>query len=102
MRVLILAPDEESISPQQAISQAKQIYGSYATVVPVPSANNEYAQLYFSAQTLIAESVANILVDSKDEDDYNIAKDKLIKRALTQFREVLEEVISDTEEKINK
>ena len=102
MRLLILSPDEESISPQQAIEQAKNQYGAFATIIAMPSSNNTYAQLYFCAQALLAESIGNILVDTKDSEYYNIEKHKLIEQAVTQFREVLEEVISDTEEKFSK
>lgn len=101
MRLLILAPDETSISPQQAVELAKTIHGSHATVVPIPSSNNDYANLYFSAQILIAERIANISFDSKDESEYNIRKQNILNEAITRFREVLEEVASDTEEKIN-
>lgn len=102
MRVLVLSHDEDSVSPQQAIEQAKRVHGTYATIVALPSSGNDYASLYFSAQTLLAEKLANILVDSKDKEYYNIAKDKLIEEAVTQFREVLREVVLDTEEKVNK
>lgn len=102
MRVLIISPDEDSISPQQAIEQAKLAHGSYATVIALPSSSNDYASLYFCAQTLLAEKLANILVDSKDKEYYNIAKDKLIEEAITQFREILGELESDIREKINK
>lgn len=102
MKILIIAPDEESISPQQAIQQAKLVYGSYATVTALPSSNNDYANLYFCAQVLLADKLANILVDSKDEEYYNIAKDKLIQETMTLFKEILDEVESDTKEKINK
>jgi len=88
--------------PQQAIEQAKLAHGSYATVIALPSSGNDYANLYFCAQTLLAEKIANILVDSKDKEYYNIAKDKLITDVITQFREILDEVVSDTEEKMNK
>jgi hypothetical protein len=102
MRILVIAPEEESISPQQAIEQAKIAHGSFATVIALPSSNNEYANLYFCAQTLLAEKIANILIDSKDKTYYNIAKERLVSDAVTQFREVLDEVISDIEEKMNK
>lgn len=102
MKLLVIAPDEDSISPQQAVQQAKALYGSYATVVAMPSSTNDYANLYFCAQTLLADKLLNILVDSKDEIYYNIAKTKLIEEALTQFKEILEELESDIREKINK
>lgn len=101
MRLLILAPDEQAISPQQAVEQARRIHGSHATIVPLPSSSNEYATLYFCAQGLLAEKIANISFDARDELEYNVRKQHAIDEAVTRFREVLEEVASDTEEKIN-
>lgn len=102
MRILVIAPDEESISPQQAIQQAKLAHGSFATVVALPSSSNDYANLYFCGQSLLAERLANILVDSKDKEYYNIAKEKLISETVAQFREILDQVESDVREKMNK
>lgn len=102
MKVLVIYPDEESLSPQQAIQHAKTMYGSYAMVNAIPSSNNDYANLYFCAQTLLADKLANIMIDSKDEVYYNIAKEKLITDVITQFREILEEVESGIKEKLHK
>jgi F0F1-type ATP synthase membrane subunit a len=98
MKVLILSHDEVSLSPREAIEKARSEHGSYATIVALPSSNNEYAQLYFAAQVLCADQLVKLKIDTKDIELYNSKKLLLIESIVTQFREVLDEVISDTEE----
>lgn len=101
MKVIVMSHDETSISPQQAIEQAKSIHGSHSTILVLPSSTNDYANVYFCAQTLIAEKIANISFDSKDEIEYTLRKQAVLDEAMSRFREILEEVASDTEEKLN-
>ena len=100
MKVTITYFDDTSLTIEEVIKRAKDIYGSSAEVEIQPSTHNPLDIIYFGIQQLITHDQLSLLFDN----DTNLYTEKLVElrqRTLTAVKQELSSVIKDNEIKVS-
>lgn len=100
MQVIVKYHDNDSFLIEEVIKQAKNNYGSRAYVEVHPDSDTPIDYLYFAIQRLITGRHLSLVYDSGPT--YQQDLENLRAETLYKIGEVLNEVIMDTEARINQ
>ncbi len=98
MKVTIEFIDRDSLSSEEIISQARQLFGKQTKVEVKPESNDAVAMLYFAIQQLITPEQVSSFYD--DGELHTKKLQELRAAKLLEIEEILNRVIIDNERKL--
>lgn len=102
MRILIDYIDNESILPEEAISNLQYLIGDSANVNVEPNSyTNVEDLLYFAIQKLISDKHIDGYLSTEDELEYSFVLEDLKDLVTKKVNDILSKVIEDNERRIN-
>lgn len=98
MLVKIQYHDNESFNTEEVVAQAKHNYGEKVSVETLPESFAPHDMIYFALQQMTVHKQLSILYN--DGDLYHIKLKDLKSEILYKVSELLDEVIMDTETRV--
>jgi hypothetical protein len=100
MQITIKYNDSESLTKEEVVRQATHNYGKYASVDVMPDSTNAHDFIYFGIQQIITHEQLSIIFDKGSS--YNNSIKTLRANILYKLTEILDSVIIDNEDRVNK
>lgn len=100
MQITIKYNDSESLTKEEVVRQATHNYGKYISVDVMPDSTNAHDFIYFGIQQIITHEQLSILFDK--DSNYNSSIKKLREDIIYKVTEILDSVIMDNEDRVNK
>ena len=98
--VTLTYEDKESLTPEEIIANARQIYGSNVVVEVKPLNDTPESHIYFGIQNLITKDQVEVFFDNKYM--YETKLKELRKDVLKKMTFILNKVIIDNEERFTE
>ena len=99
MKVTITYHDHASLTKEEVVRNAKQLFGEYAEVHVAPSSDEPIDMIYFAIQQVLTYEQLSLLFDSEHLYPQKIAE--LKSRVLGTISKELDSVVKDNEVRVS-
>jgi len=99
MKVTITYYDHASLTKEEVIRNAKELYGEYTEVTVAPETNEPIDMIYFAIQQLLTYEQLSLLFDNEHVYETKIAE--LKSRMLGTIAKELDSVIKDNKVRVS-